>query len=154
LIKRDQEIGFVARGKNFAGAHADLEDRRAARNRGGDRHVSHDIVIAAAGEAREKRAGALDAVLRITGKTDDGVVDTFRAQIGAVRLRCRSGGWCSRGLVHGINTLTKAETESTDNSAEVEGDNAERRTPNVQRPMSNAEGPGPGFSVSAFQRFL
>src|SRR5207244_3325356 len=50
LIKRDEEIGFVAGGEDFAGAHADLEDRRAAGNGGGDRHVSHDIVIAAAGK--------------------------------------------------------------------------------------------------------
>ncbi len=85
LIKRDEEIGFIARRKHFARAHADLEDRRPARNRGRDRHVSHDVLIAASGQAREESAGGLNAVLRISGEADYGVVNAFRAQIGAVR---------------------------------------------------------------------
>ena len=94
LIKRDEEIGFVARGEDFARAHAHLENRRAAGDRGGNRHVSHDFLRAAAGEPREERAGALDAVLRIAGEPNDGVVDVFRAKIGALRAgaggsRCR-----------------------------------------------------------------
>jgi hypothetical protein len=93
LIERDEEIGFVARGKDFARPHADLKDRRAAGNGGGDRHVGHDFLCAAAGKAREESAGALDAVLRISGEPDDGIIDVLRAKIGA--LRCRSGGWSS-----------------------------------------------------------
>ena len=87
LIKRDEEIGFVAGGEDFAGAHADLENGGAAGDGGGNRHVGHDFLGAAAGEPGEERAGALDAVLRITGEPDDGVVDVFRAEIGAVRGR-------------------------------------------------------------------
>ena len=99
LIKRDKKIGFVAGGENFAGAHADLEDRRTAGDGGGNRHVSHDIVIAAAGEAREKSARALNAVLRISRETDDGVVDAFGAKIGPVRCRGgRRGGSAVRGI--------------------------------------------------------
>ena len=90
LIKGDEEIGFVAGGEHFARADADLEDRRPARNGGGNRHVSHDVLVAAAGEAGEESAGALDAVLRIAGEADDGVVDALRAQVGALR---RGGGW-------------------------------------------------------------
>ena len=83
LIKGDEEIGFVAGGEDFARADADLENRRPAGNRGRDRHVGHDVLVAAAGEPGEKRAGALDAVLRIAGEADNGVVDVFRAEIGA-----------------------------------------------------------------------
>ena len=117
LIKRDEEIGFVAGGEDFAGAHADLENGRAAGDGGGNRHVGHDVLIAAAGEAREESAGALDAVLRIAGEANDGVVDVFGAKIGAVRgrsglrrCRARTGrgrvlhlnlgiGWCD-GIAH------------------------------------------------------
>ena len=81
LVKRDEEVRFVARGKNLARPHADLENRRTARNRGGDRHVGHDVLSAATGQAREESAGALDAVLRIAGEPDDGVADTLRPQI-------------------------------------------------------------------------
>ena len=89
LIKRDEEIGFIARGEDFAGAHADLENRRSAGDGGGNRHVGHDILGAASGQAREESAGALNAVLRISGEADDGVVDILGAEIGAVRWRNR-----------------------------------------------------------------
>ena len=56
LVKGDEEIGFVARGKNFAGADADLENRRPAGDGGRDRHVGHDVLLAAAGEPGEKGA--------------------------------------------------------------------------------------------------
>ena len=91
LIKRDEKIGFVTGGKHFAGAHADLENGWTAGNGGGNRHVSHDVLVAAAGEAREKGAGGLNAVLGIAGETDDGVVDVFGAEIGSVRR------WGNRG---------------------------------------------------------
>ena len=64
---RNQEVGFISRGKNFTRAHADLEDRRSTGDGGGDRHVSHDFLGAAPGEPGEERAGALDAVLGIAG---------------------------------------------------------------------------------------
>ena len=101
LIKRDEEIGFVARGEDFARADADLEDRRPAGDGGRDRHVGHDVLVAASGEPREESAGALDAVLRISREADDGVVDVFRAKIGALR---RPVGWIgfgqSRSWIH------------------------------------------------------
>ena len=101
LIKRDEEIGFIARGKDFARAHADLEDRRPAGDGGGDRHVSHDVLVAASGESGEESARALDAVLRIPGEADDGVVDALGAKIGALG---RAGGMIgfgqSRSWIH------------------------------------------------------
>jgi len=46
-------------------------------------------LIAAAGEPCEKRAGGLDSVLRISGQTNDRVINIFRAKIGALGLRRR-----------------------------------------------------------------
>ena len=86
LIKGDEEIRFVTGGEHFARSDADLEDRRPARNGGRNRHVSHDVLVAPAGEAGEESAGALDAVLRIAGQADDGVVNTFRAKISSVGI--------------------------------------------------------------------
>ena len=101
LIKRDEEIGFVAGGENFARADADLENRRTAGDRGGNRHVSHDVLVAAAGEPGEESAGALDAVLRIAGEPDDGVVDVFGTQIGALgRAVDRIGFGQTRCWIH------------------------------------------------------
>src|SRR5205814_6471539 len=101
LIERDEKIGFVAGRKHFARAHADLKDRRSTGNRGWDRHVSHDIVVAASSQAREECAGGLNAVLRISGQTNYGVLNILRTQIGAVRSRTgrggRSGGRCRTG---------------------------------------------------------
>ena len=82
LVKRDQKISFIASGQYFTRTDPDLEDRRSTRDRCRDRHVSHDIVIAAPGQACEKSAGGLNAVLRISGETNYGVIDVFRAQIG------------------------------------------------------------------------
>src|SRR5437764_11218126 len=89
LIKRDQKIGFVAGGKNFTGTDAYLKDRRPSGNRRGDRHVGHDVLIAATGESGEKRAGGLNSILRITGESNDGVLNVFRSKIGALRRRRR-----------------------------------------------------------------
>src|SRR5438552_2140716 len=78
------------------------------------------VLSFAAGEAREERARALDAVLRISREANDGVVDVLRTEIGAVGGgsggRNRGGGaaesggiflairsvgfWCGRGFVH------------------------------------------------------
>src|SRR5882724_565596 len=99
LIKRDEEIGFVAGRQHFAGAHADLENGWAAGDGGGNRHVGHDFLGAPAGEPGEERAGALDAVLRIAGETNNGVVDVFRTQICPVSVRRRTGGWRCRARV-------------------------------------------------------
>src|SRR5205814_5391350 len=76
----------------------------------------------------------LNAVLRISRKANDGVVDIFRTEIGAVG--CGSGGrnggggaaesggiflairsvgfWCGRGFVHLRKTLSKERRESTE----------------------------------------
>ncbi len=100
LIKRDQEIGFVTRREHFARAHADLKDRRPAGDGGGNRHVGHDILVAPAGEPGEKRTRALDAVLRIAGEADDGVVDALRAEIGAFGRAVGRIGF-GQGRIHG-----------------------------------------------------
>ena len=101
LIERDEEIGFVARGEDFARAHADLEDRRAAGDSGGDRHVGHNVLSTASGQAREESSRALNAILRISREADYGVVDAFGAKIGALR---RAGGMIgfrqSRSWIH------------------------------------------------------
>ncbi len=39
-------------------------------------------MIAAPGQACEKRAGSLNSILRIARETNYGVIDVFRAQIG------------------------------------------------------------------------
>ena len=75
LVKRHQHVGTVARRQDVAGAHADLEDGRAARNRGRNRHVRHDVLVAATGETREEAADGLDTVLRVTGESDDYVLN-------------------------------------------------------------------------------
>src|SRR5207248_1546933 len=93
LIKRDQKIGFVTGREHFARAHTDLEDGRSARDVGWNRHISHDVVVATSGQSREKRAGGLNSVLRISGKANDRVVDIFRTKIRAVRGRADHDGW-------------------------------------------------------------
>src|SRR2546421_6133224 len=65
LVKRDEEIGFVAGGEDFACAHADLEDRWFAGNGGGERYVSHDELGAAAGASEAERCAPMDAGLGI-----------------------------------------------------------------------------------------
>jgi hypothetical protein len=54
-------------------------------------------VIAAPGQAREKSAGGLNSILRISSETNYGVIDVFRAQIGAARNR-RSGRSAVRSI--------------------------------------------------------
>src|SRR5438105_6252937 len=87
LIKRDQKIGYVTGREHFTRAHADVKNGRAAGNGGWNRHISHDVVVAASGQSREKRAGGLNSVLRISGKANHSVVDIFRTKIRAVRRR-------------------------------------------------------------------
>ena len=75
LVECDEHVGAVPGGQNVAGAHADLEDRRSTGDGGGDRHIGHDVLIAAAREAGEEAADGLNPVLRITGESDDDVVN-------------------------------------------------------------------------------
>ena len=58
LIKRDEEVGFVAGGKHFAGAHADLENGGPAGDGGRDRHVGHDV-LSLRPASRARKAPAL-----------------------------------------------------------------------------------------------
>ena len=83
LIEGHEHVGAVAGGEDVAGAHAHLEDRRPARDGGRDRHVGHDVLVAAAGEAGEETADGLDAVLRIAGEADDDVVDALGTRVSA-----------------------------------------------------------------------
>ena len=94
LIERDEEVGLVAGGEDLAGAHADLENGRAAGDGGGDGHVGHDLLVAATGEAGKEAAEGLDAVLGITGEADDGV----RNGLGGGGGR-RRGGRASLGRI-------------------------------------------------------
>ncbi len=82
LMEGDEEVRFVSRREDFARSDAHLEDRGTARNRGGDCHVGHDFLSAAAGQSREHGAGGLDAVLGISGEPNDGVANALRPQIG------------------------------------------------------------------------
>src|SRR5947209_218802 len=110
LIKRDQEIGFVTGREHFARTDADLEDGRSARNGGGNRHVSHDVLIAASSEPGEKRARGLNSVLRIAGEPDDCVLNIFRSKIGAVRARLWDGGYIGiNGIAHGGSSILRGK---------------------------------------------
>ena len=106
LVKRDQKIGFVACRQHFTGTDAYLENGRTTRNRRGDGHVGHDVVLAAPGKAREKGAGGLNSVLRISREPDDRVLNAFGPQIRS--LGVRRGCLCSsiRSIAHGIRKLT------------------------------------------------
>ena len=88
LVKAEQHVRLVARAQDFAGADAHLENGRAAGNGGGNRHERHDLLLAAAGQARQEPADGLDAVLRIAGDADDRFVD-FRDFRRAARRRQR-----------------------------------------------------------------
>src|SRR5437588_1283463 len=110
LIKRDQEIGFVTGRQDFAGTDADLKDGRAAGNGGGNRHISHDVLIAASSESGEKRARGLNSVLRIAGQADDCVLNIFRAQIGAVGSWLWDGGYIGiNGIAHGGSSILRGK---------------------------------------------
>jgi len=126
LIKRDEKVGFITGREHFARADADLKDGRAAGNRGRDRHVSHDILVAASGQPREKRAGGLNSVLRISGEADDCVLNIFWTQISP--LRCRTGRgrpsgawhigrstgfWNDFSRIHATSTVSKLRHESS-----------------------------------------
>ena len=91
LIEGDEKIRFIAGGENLPGAHADLEDRGPARDRGGDGHVGHDFLVAAAGQSGQQRAGSLDAILRISSQTDHRVVDVLRPEVSPSGNRYRCG---------------------------------------------------------------
>ena len=81
LVEGHQKIRLIARRQNLPRADADLEDRSPARNRGGDGHVGHHLLIAAPREPREKTAERLNAVLGITGEPDDGIANALGAQV-------------------------------------------------------------------------
>src|SRR5207237_8479154 len=87
-------------------AYAYVENARTPRNRRGDGQVGHDVVLAASGKAREKGAGGLNSVLRISREPDDRVLNAFGPQIRS--LGVRRGCLCSsiRSIAHGIRKLT------------------------------------------------
>src|SRR5437763_16867774 len=86
LIKSDEKIGFITSGQHFARTDADLKNRRTTRDRRGDGHVRHDIVLAASSQAREKCASCLDSVLRISRETDHCILNNFGAQISSLDI--------------------------------------------------------------------
>src|ERR1700757_4929070 len=97
LIESHQEVRFVSSRQHFASTDTDLENRRPARDRGRDCHVGHYFLVAAASKASKHGAGRLDAVLRVTSQTDDGVAYALRAQVGP------SYGGCGCGSRFGQN---------------------------------------------------
>src|SRR5579862_3875566 len=70
LIEGQKHISFITRTQYFAGTDANLENRRSAGNCRGNGHESHDLLLAASGQAGEKTADCLDAVLGIAGDTN------------------------------------------------------------------------------------
>src|SRR5262249_56105349 len=85
LRKRDEKSRLVTCRQNFTGTDAYLENRRAARDGGGDRHVGYDVVFAASSQSCQKGAGGLNSVLRISSETNYSVLNVFRPQILTVR---------------------------------------------------------------------
>jgi hypothetical protein len=63
LVERDEEVGLVAGGQDVPGAHAHLKDGRTAGDRGRNRHVRHDVLVAATSQTGEETADRLNAVL-------------------------------------------------------------------------------------------
>src|SRR5262249_22551323 len=104
---------------HFPRTDAHLKNRRTTGDRRRDGHVGHDVVLTAAGESGEERAGGLNSILRITGEPDHRVLNAFRPQIGSVGgRRCRL---CSSipSFTHGIRKLTDRSAISTGNWLEV-----------------------------------
>ena len=86
LVKAQQHVRIITRAQHLARADAHLEDGRPAGDRGGNRHERHDLLLTAARESREETADGLDAILRVTGDTDDRLVN-LRDLGGATRGR-------------------------------------------------------------------
>src|SRR4030095_15918142 len=70
LVKRYQKIGFITGRQHFARADAHLKNRRTTRDCRRDGHVGQDVVLTAAGQAGEERAGGLNSILRVTREPD------------------------------------------------------------------------------------
>jgi hypothetical protein len=49
LVEHHEHVGTVASGQDVAGAHAHLKNGRPPRDCGRNRHVGHDVLIAAPG---------------------------------------------------------------------------------------------------------
>ena len=117
LVKRDQEIGFVTRRQHFTGTDAHLENGRATGNRGRDGHVRHDIVFAASSESREEGTSSLNAVLRISRKTNHRVLNILRTQISSFAINSWRGSFRGtlKQVTHRNRTLPKMRHHSTGN---------------------------------------
>ena len=108
LVKAEQQIRLVARAEDFAGADAHLEDGWPARDGGGNGHEGHDLLFAAAREAREEAADGLDAVLRIPGDADDRLMDA-----GGFRRPARRGqSYVTHVLFGAVESLILDEKKS------------------------------------------
>ena len=71
LVERQQHVGLIAGTENVPRAETNLKDGWAAGDGRGDGHHRHDLLLTAAGEAGEKAADGLNAVLGIAGDADD-----------------------------------------------------------------------------------
>ncbi len=109
LVEGQQHVGLIARAQDFAGTDADLENGRPAGNGGRDGHERHDFLFAAAGQPRQKSADGLDAVLRIAGNANDGLVD-FR------NLRCAARGR------RGCNCVTHESSQISNQISATQGE--------------------------------
>ena len=91
LIEGDKKVGLVAGRKDLAGTNPDLKNRGTAGDGRWDRHVGHDFLVAATGQARQYGTGRLNAILRIAGKPDNGVSNIMWPQVGPSGGRGGSG---------------------------------------------------------------
>ena len=77
LVEGHEHIRLIACVEHFTGAKVHLENGRPAADGGRDGHVGHHLLRCASGEARQKAADGLDAVLRISREADDSVAELF-----------------------------------------------------------------------------
>ena len=87
LVKRHKNVGFVAGRKHFSGSEVHLENRRPARDRRGNRHVSHDLATTAPRETRKESTDRLDAVLRVSRKANHRILDALVRRLFVIRFR-------------------------------------------------------------------
>ena len=93
LIERHQHIRPVTGREDVTRAHPHLENGRSARDGGRNRHVGHDVLVAASGEPGEEPADSLDAVLRVAGQPDNNVMNRPESTAWGGAARSFGGVW-------------------------------------------------------------
>ena len=80
---------LVSGAQHFAGADAHLKNRGTARNRRRNGHERHDLLFAASGQSGKEAADRLNAVLGVSGQSNDGFGDVGRRGGGPLILFAR-----------------------------------------------------------------